>query len=586
MIGSRLASLRTLSSKVIAKTKPISYLRHVKLYQHVLPWVTESSSVEFLRRKGPEFWKLLDSESEANHHERTQLLILVQPSFTVLLHVYFHLWNQDVCHLPVHLYEMGWGQHLQQSMKTFQLSYLNSLDPTDPGRHPVRVVPSLRHVNAYASLELDYAISTNVSNVGPEFCITDQSLEEMYYLKLFCAESCSKRERWCESFSHALSALDHHDGVSFPYLHNVFCQMALAAGKMSLDPSIWVALLVNAKLKQEHMWQQWRRIVVFHNLLVHHGLFPLERSVFIYGSEHIPSGSNLYTQLAIQHIHALMAQIENIAGFQFLRQTFHEHCNPRTCGKPIIVKYSFAHSSTLIREIEKCIQALHNQGHKQYFQGYVYLYKSFGTVLNVPSETDKIYLEMAKSTFELATLESEIEWSSAMWKDLCCMRSILKNLDVNDVSVKDAFAGLTNARYNTEAANTCFRIVLVFYYWGNVCVKSPPVSFAETAHRAYCKTTRHVGYRIGLLQAVVNQLNLGLLEHTEEEPDYPPTSCMSATNNHLEASVQVYWRRELGQLPTYDENTITTSQDLLEQAVQCQELYAFGAQTVIELIQQ
>lgn len=391
-----------------------------------------------------------------------------------------------------------------------------------------------------------------------------------------------KRERWSESFAHALSALDLHE-ESFPHLHNVFCQLALAAGKMALHEDTWIALLLSAKQNDKYIHQKWRRIVTFHQLLVHHGLFDLERAVFTFGEKHIPSSSGLYVQLMTQHLYALMARIENIAGFQYLRQTFHEMCNPSTCGKPALVQYSFAFSDMLIREMEKIIPLLWNKAHRHYFQGYVYLYKSFGPPLNTPTDQDKVYLDLAKSSFELTLLafETDPPSSSAMAKDLMYIRASLKKLDVDDDSIKDAYSALTNMKYNEGAAQTCFRVLLLFYYWGYTSATTPPPSFAYSAYLLYTKTTACSGYRKALMLACKD----AMLHHSDEDPDYPPVGCMSISNNALKEKAANYWKIEMGEMPLNIPVSLKTSEQLLANQVQCQELYAYGADIVNSLIQ-
>lgn len=583
MIGGRLSSLRTISSRVIAKTKPLSYLKHIHLYQYVLPWVTKSNQVEFLRQKGPRFWKSLDIKSDRKHIEPIQLMILTEHGLSMQLPAYFHLWDTDTINLPVHIYEMGWGHHLQQCSKSYQLLYLQSLNPTEQGREPLVVLPVLSHTDHYFSANLDYLPEVHADNKGPSFSDVD-NVKELCYVKLFCAEACSKRERWSECFSHALSALDHID-TTFPHRHNVYCQLALSAGKMSQNPDVWISLLRSARQIDQYSHHKWKRTVTFHSLLVHHGMFDLERIVFNEMAEQIPSNSSFHTQLLIQHLYALMAQVENIAAFQFVRQVFHQDCNAKTCGKPLFMDYSFAQADILIREMEKVLQYLPNETQRHYFHGYTYLYKSFGSVLNVPTEKDKTYLELAKASFELATLECDSTALTAMEKDLVFVRANLKNLDIDALTIQQSFSALTNSRYNMETANTCFRVVLLFYYWGNECVKSPPIHFADAAHKTCAKTTAYNGYRMALISACQSQLNFGLLEHTDEETDYPPIGCMSVPNVDLKEKLENYWKLETGQMQTNILDYWTTSQQVLSNYQDCQELFAFGAQIITTLIQ-
>lgn len=560
-------------------------MKRISLYQHVMPWATKPACVEFLRQKGPAFWKSLDLESDSKRFEVILMLILTEPSLAIQLPVYLHLWDNDLERLPVHIYEMGWGHHLQQSGNVFQLWYLQSLNPTDVGREPVISLPVLTHAHDYYPFNVDYTPEVHADHKGRPVDVKDMSLEEMYYMHLFCAESCSKRERWSECFAHALSALDFHTEPD-PHLHNVYCQLALAAGKMSLYSDVWIRLLCSARQKDEFIYHKWRRIVTFHSLLVHHGLFDLEYTVFCYARDHIPSASTFHTRLLTQHLQSLMAQVENIAGFQFLRQTFHETCDARTCGKPPLLEFSFARSANMIRDMEKILQYLPTDAQRHYFQGYVYLYKSFGSVLNVPTEKDKTYLELAKSSFELATLETDCTTPTALVKDLLFMRASLKNLDIDDVTIEESFSALTNTKYNIEAANTCFRVLLLFYYWGNTCVRTPPVAFADTASRAYKKSTAYTGYRIDLIGVCQRQLNFGVFEHSEDaESDFPPVECMSVSNGDFKTNVENYWKMEMGHLPNSPINCCTTSQQLLSNFNECRELYAFGAQIVTNLIQ-
>ena len=177
----------------------------------------------------------------------------------------------------------------------------------------------------YYPFNAHYRSEAHADHEGPEFSITHQTPEDIYYLKLFCAESCAKRERWSESFAHGISALDHHKN-SFPYLHNLFCQLALAAGKMSLETDVWIDMLLKAQEYDEFIYNKWKRWIVFQTLLVHHGLFDLERKVFSHGLDHIHLKSSFRVQLMTNHVHSLMAQIENNIAFQFLRQTFHQDC--------------------------------------------------------------------------------------------------------------------------------------------------------------------------------------------------------------------------------------------------------------------
>lgn len=583
MIGGSLSSLRTLSSRAIAKTRSINYLKNVDLYQHVLPWVSKDTRLQFLMEKGPSFWKMLDTVSDCKQHESTQLQILTEQSLSMPLQVYFHLWNQDVQHLPMHIYQLGWGHCLNQCMETSHLRFLQSLDPTNAGSDPVLMWPLLLHENDYFPFNMDYTMAAHAVNCGSEFNLTGKTHQDVYYLNLFNAESCIKRDRWSESFAYALSALDYHR-EQFHHLHHLFCQLALSAGKMSLHFDVWLNLLYNAQKTDKYIHDKWRRIVIFHRLLTHHGLFDLEKIVFSYGFTHIPSGSSIRSQLLMQHLYALMSQVENIVGFQFLRQTFHESCDKRECGKPAYTQYSFVYASTLLREMEKVIQVLPNQTVRHYFQGYVLLYKSFGSVLNVPTEKDKMYLEMAKASFELATLESEgIGASNAMWKDLELMRAVVKNVPIDNTTIEEAYSMLTNMRYNNEAANTCFRILLLHFYWGIGLGPSPPVSFAEAAYRVYKQTTAYSGYRIGLLEACHNYLNLGMLAHGQREIDYPAVDCMSSSNQDLNSNVEAYWRMEMEQLATG--TPCVNSQQLLQNSTECQELYAFGKQIITYLIE-
>lgn len=583
MNGPRIASLQTLSSKAIAKSRPLNYLKNIELYQHVLPWVSKPACFKFLKEKGPAFWKLLDIVSDAKKHEATQLSVLTEPTFVLHLPVYFQLWNEDVKHLPVHIYELGFGRGLQQCVPSCQLWYLQSLNPSDREKNPVLVLPLLAHVHEYYEVHEDHITVVHGDNRGPEYNIAGKSQQELYFIKLFCAEACMKQERWSESFAHALSALDLYQDT-FPHLHNLYCQLALAAGKMVRNPDIWIQLLHSAQQKDKYIYHKWRRIVTFHQLLVHHGLFDLERTVFAYGEKCIPSNSGLHMMLLTQHVNALMAQVENIAGFQYVRQTFHEFCNPRTCGKPALVQYSFSYSAMLIREMEKIIPLLWDEAHRHYFQGYVYLYKSFGPPLDSPTEKDTTYLEMAKSSFDLALLGFENTAStSAMLKDLRFVRAGLKKLDVDDDAIIDSYSAMTNMKYNIGSGQTCFRMMLLFYYWGYTSASAPPASFAYSAYKLYRITAECSGYRAKLMLDCQETLE----QHDEHDSDldFPRVSVMSVSNNDLKEKVKNYWATETGQLPMGDAVLAKTSEQLLSNNVECQELYAFGAAVINSLIE-
>lgn len=241
-----------------------------------------------------------------------------------------------------------------------------------------------------------------------------------------------------------------------------------------------------------------------------------------------------------------------------------------------------------MRQMEQLIHLLPESDYRHYFQGYTYLYKSFGSVLDVSTEKDKTYLDLARSTFELAALEAADDHSTsidAMWTDLLFIRASVKKVGIENISIEGTFSEMTNMRFNMETANTCFRLLLVYFYWGIgiACDKTPPISFAETAYRAYKKTTAYRGYRAGLLEASYNHLNMGMLEHCEQETDYPLVECMEATSEELKHAVAQYWKTETGELMLV-KGTLGTCEQLLFNSHECQELYAFGAQIITELI--
>lgn len=582
MVGHMVGSLRKLSGKVIVKCRNLDYLKHAKLYQHVLPLTEASDRLQFLKTKGPAFWKELDMESDPVEYQATQAFILTHPSLTVMLPVYFHLWNLDVGRFPRHIYEMGFGHHLQQCSPSFELLYLKSLN-ADLEEDPYLVSVKLQTEDIYIPYNTAYMAVPYSDRIGPEFKTDDRSPEEVFHLRMFCAESCTKRERWCEAFAHAVCTFDTC-GPTFPHLHNLFCQMALAAGKMTLDHEIWIDLLLHAKLSEKYAYNKWRRIVVFMNLAVHHGMFQLSRQVLSYGLEQIPASSSLYYRLTTLHLQSLMAQIENIAAYQYLRQSFHRDCTRDNCDKPLNVKYSFPRMMVLIRDMEKCVQSLPCEAHRYYFQGYIYLYKTFTKVLEPHCDRDKTLMQMAKSSFDLALQTWPRDSVDAMYIDCHNMQTSLDKCTLEDTMIEQSYSALTNMHYNVEAANTCFRTVLLYYYWGDEYLTFSANSYAETAYKVYCRMTQHRGYRIVLLGTCSRHLEYGMQRHSDQEPDFPPLRCVNAVNSSLNESAENYWKMEKGELQVKTNNVFLTRQHLLSSCLEYQHLYAFGEDTINKLI--
>lgn len=582
------STLVSLSSKVIAKHEQINYVKHTHLMQHVLPQAPKEYCATYLKEKGPSFWKELDIVSDAKKHETVQLLMLMHPSLQLLLPIYFYLWNQEVEHVPVHIYEMGWGHCLQPGAKSAHHMYLESLN-VGQGKKPMLVSPLLAHEHHYFPYNQNYNTEAHSSNEGPEHSINDTPPKDIYYIKLFCAEACAKRDRWSESFAHAMSALDHHKD-NFPYVHNLFCQLALAAGKMSLKEDWWLDFLLKAQEYDYFIYNKWRRVVVFHNIATHHGLFDMEKKVFLYGLDNIPMGSGFRMQLLTQHIQALMAQIENNAAYQFLRIVYHENCNSHTCEKPIYYQYSYAKNMSLITEMEQCLHQLPEEGHRHYFQGYAYLYKTWNSVFDDPNERDHSFMKGAMALFDLAELDLADAEMSAIKKDLELIREALKKRFMCDESICESYSAMTNMDFNVEAANTCFRIALVDMYWTNIITGAKAPMLCQTAHKCYKKSTMYRGYREMLLLACYRYLELGIIGHDSDgapEEDYPPIECMTASQELIE-SVNAYWTSEMQCEPKqtlFTKKCELTSFSILENSQECMELYAFGADIFSKLVE-
>jgi hypothetical protein len=356
---------------------------------------------------------------------------------------------------------------------------------------------------------------------------------------------------------------------------------------MFVNHQIWIGLLFNAKANERFAYNQWKRIVVFLQLTMCHGLFQLARHVFSYGMEKIPTPSGLSTRLVTQYLLGLMVQIEDIAAYQFLRQSFHRDCSPDKCGKPINVKYSYSRMFVLIREMEKCLLSLPYEAHRHYFQGYTFLYKTFTKVLDVHDEKDKTWITLAKSSFDLALISWEKDSFDGMYIDLHYIQSILQKANIEDVMIESSFSSLTNMHNNFDASSTCFRMVLLHYYWGNAFLTVSPLSFAQTAYNVYCKTTCSVGYRAMLLKKCLGQLEYGLAGHSDREPDFPNIGYMHPRNTDLIDIAEKYWKIEKGD---WDLNNCTiteilSSRDLLSDSIECQELYVFGADIIRKMIE-
>ena len=201
-------------------------------------------------------------------------------------------------------------------------------------------------------------------------------------------------------------------------------------------------------------------------------------------------------------------------------------------------------------------------------------------------QKDVILFNLAGDSLDLAMEFLEVDTKDAMWKDLTSTRALLMKIHIDEESVKDSFAALTNMSYNVETANTLFRFVVICSYWIHSLRPSTAVNFAETACRVYKRSTMYRGYRTTLLTACQRNLEYGILEHSEGEQDYPPVECMLPSQELIE-SVGIYWKTELKSIPAKSENTeksLFTSESFLSNSNECQELFGFGDHIIDRLI--
>lgn len=559
------------------------------LIKCILPTLSNQDFEKFMLELGPQQWKLATETCSSDSAKALVVLITKQSSLNQAFSVFLSLWEMDQ-EPATFLFELGMGIFVRQSLLVYNAknTYLTYLRMDLGENHIFPVLPWLKHNKHYFCLNKIFAKKEMPKKV---LRIDDKGLseEDAFLKKLASAQACAFLQRWSECFSFSLSALDNYQ-PGFLYLHDVFCNIALAGIKMAVPFDWCCQILEEAKQCATSFETTWKRGLVFQTMLIEYGFFELELEVFQHLQKIIAPLSDHFQTCTIQHVQSLLAQVEFNLTFQYIRQHFHSEC-PDVCEKEPFLPQTFAATEKLLSQVDALCQNVFIKGVKEYFKGYFYLYS---TMLNgvFSAERCKIKIQLATSFFQLA--KKSLKRNSFFYSDVVIILAFLNKTPMTIGSIEAHFQKKSPVLHTLGANQFFFRACIISMYLDNIYQPFPIGMLVTCARDLELKVRHKQSYKLVLLDGV-HKMTAGTFNHVDNKSikDFP-SICSSEEKMAYQLQASLYWFRETSDFhnqpllgkPCQEpkqrrpSGQVSTSQELLKKNRMAEQVYAFGFQIV------
>jgi hypothetical protein len=569
------------SKSTDSKKKKLDLVLDSFTIRNVLPNLAHGELVEVLKKMGPTEWMHATNKLTDEDIKKMLVLILTRTGLIEQIAVYLTFY-EDKSEPFVPIFELGLGNWLKQNFVPLNVPknlflFLLSKEPNK--KHVFPILPIIDHTHHYFCLNKNFVCNGN-DLLGPAETRIDPLSKtplDLYFLKLCSVVTCAKLQRWSECLAHGLSALDCFQ-ETFPYLHLVFCYIALAANNMSVSPKWCCHVLDLAMMHEKQIEHKWLRLIVFQSILIKNGMHAYEQQVYAMDIDKFITCNDFYQTFLIQHLQSLFFLIEDTLVYQYVRQTYHEDCGIY-CNKPPMLEKSFEAVSRILSRLDPIISKLPSKGIKEYFRGYLYLYgtmtDAFCQVLDTKAT---IALNLALHNFNMAKeLWVQARQFDACYLDLVMMVTYINKKQMSLDQAINHFGKHTNMKYNAGASNFLFRVMLITMYWGTRFQPFPIKNVVSTLCDLENKVTNKQSYRRCLLascsKVIINSYfhNIG-----SSDDDYPVLEESETGKVNQELAIA---HHNSPILTTSDENLeIPSAESLLKLDKLAEQVYAFGYQ--------
>lgn len=531
----------------------------VDCVHNVLPGLWPPDFDKYMLGRGIEEWKVAFNTLPANTAKSLLLMVMSRPKLAPFFECLLSDYNTEETFLAVRLYEIGLARCLRQNLlaRTEEVSYYKTMNPNYyPKCFPL--LPELKHEHNYFSVSYTW-MTPSYDKIVPTqaYSVKAKTPENVYMAKLFSASAAARHFQWPECWAHSLSALDFvppSEVTNKKHLHDLFCLIGQSAGHMYGSLRVVLKAISYGRMFTTNLEHPWKRLLMLHDLLIHWGFFKLEKEVFDKGLEIIPVKTDHYYLLVKQHLKGLMHQAENIALYQYARQTFHRDCDESKCKKSFTYDYSFLKMEDLQRSIDIWSRELVDPNERQYFSGYVHFYAALRTDPNDLTPLLR-HLKQAQLYFEQCS-----DKKSTNYTDLSLDANIVgtyldSKLTFNMERMVGHFSDLSHLKYNVEGSNTLCRLLLLSSYFGQHFNSIPLKMFQNLFRTYYANATKTMGYRKDILDYLADAIQWNHQTNNPREwSDLPDVNdCFAKEVGNLQ-TLEMFWKdEELLMLPIFDD---------------------------------
>lgn len=576
----------TLQTVVLKKMKICNVPLDSKHLNTVLSQLSGPEFDRYMVACGPRTWKESSDAMSVDDAKKLVLMILCRPELLIPFAAYLTLYNNDI-RPAQHIYELHLGSTLCQiaiDKSVPKTAYLCSMQKEAKDVNMLPILPVLLHNKHYFCLDRNCVKDVDVLPLKARLDMTDWSCEQLYYAKLTNAMNCAKMQRWAECFAHSLSALDCHQ-PDYEHVHDVFMYMATSAGTLSVPIDWCCNVLDRASLYSTSLEHAWQRIIVFQGILLHNGMFDVEKEVFDMSAAIMVQSSSFYQSLLIQHMLGQLAQIENILAYQYVRQKFHSDCEA-FCKREPCINYTYEDCHQLIANIDMMSGKLRGSGYKEYFRGYANLYNSMTRHhSHAPGILPVNQMNMAIMYFDLARMLMKA--NNPLYADLNMMINFLKRKFITVGYIEKYFAEIEMSKYSLGARRFLFRAMVITMYWDNKFQPFPLLLLSTHARDMDNKVTAGFSYRNSLVNSCV-KIHTLFFTHKENDSfeNYPSIKTVK------DATAKMFWIRmytspDFSNVSKYKPGpkesateVVPSSESLLSKQRLAEQMYAFGYQII------
>jgi hypothetical protein len=527
-----------------SETSPLSVsLLETTTVHNILPLMSPADFDDYMKNTSLKDWKEAFDTLPENTAKALIVMVLSRPALEHYMTAVLSEYSKDT-ELATRLYEVGVGGRLRQPLlkNTEQVAYYRMFYP-ERYWTPYAILPTLNHEHTYLDGDIQTMVRVDDGMLElKKYALLDHTQEEIFMARLFSASATTFYMQWPECWAHSLSALDH--ALTGNYLHDVYCHLAQSGGRSGCTLRSVLLALEHARGTAYKMEHPWQRLLVFQDLLVHWGFYNLEREVFEKGRDIIPKNTIYYYKLIRQHLKAVLHYAEDIALFQHIRQAFHAECDDERCDKPDYIEYSFLAVERLAFEIDKYSRELRTVRERAYYSGYVHYLLGFRTDSMDLSWIEK-HFQQAVMYFDQSTYKKQIMGDERMIDATIMSTYLKKNTTTVFDKITKAFAELTHMQHNMEGANVLHRMLVMQSYFGMHYYAISERSFARRVFEYYKKATHNKGYRMAMLELMIESSDWSHMEDNPTNIDDMPLlgDCLTLEEN-VAGEVREFWKVE------------------------------------------